>query len=247
MKNQKPKFLFGKKALIDAIENHVEIIKVNLLNLDSKTKLLLKRHSVNYQIQKKVFFNQFDSDLNHQFCVSEVKAKIPIFLNLQDSLLIFKEQKTSIVLILDSIQDSRNFGAILRTAEAFNVDCVYYKEHHQAQINDLVIKTAMGATNYLNLVQINNLTNLIEKLKQENFWIYATALTKTAKAYNLENYPEKIALIIGNEDKGVSQNLQNNADFLIYIPMYGNVQSLNVSVATGILLAYFRQIKTLLS
>lgn len=247
MKKQQPTFLFGKKALIDAIKNHVEIIKVYFLNLDQKTKLFLEKHSITYQVQNKAFFNQFDNHLNHQFCVSKIKIKKPNFSSLQDTLLIFRKQQISIVLILDSIQDPRNFGAILRTAEAFSVDCVYYKEHHQTQINDLVIKTAMGATNYLNLVQINNLTNLIDKLKQEKFWIYAAALNENAKPYNLEKYPEKIALIIGNEDKGVSKNLQNHADFLIYIPMYGNVQSLNVSVATGILLAYLKQAKTSLS
>jgi 23S rRNA (guanosine2251-2'-O)-methyltransferase len=95
----------------------------------------------------------------------------------------------------------------------------------------------MGACNYLHLFKVANLANTLPALKANNYWIYSSALNDQAKAYNKITYADKVVLIVGNEKSGVSARLLSLSDTIIKIPMVGHVQSLNVSVATGILLA----------
>ena len=138
--------------------------------------------------------------------------------------------------MLDSIQDPHNFGAILRTCDAFGVDAVVYKDDNQTQINDFVIKTSMGAINNLNLFKVTNFARAIELLKKSGYWIYASTLNKKAIDNTKVNYNDKTVIIVGNEHSGISKLTEKNSDELITINMYGNVQSLNVSVAAGILI-----------
>jgi 23S rRNA (guanosine2251-2'-O)-methyltransferase len=99
----------------------------------------------------------------------------------------------------------------------------------------------MGAIQHLNLIRVTNLTQTIKQLKEAGYWIYASALTKQATNYAKVKYDKKVALIVGNEENGIGQLLIKEADFQVMIPMYGKIQSLNVSVATGILLAQIKQ------
>lgn len=146
-----------------------------------------------------------------------------------------KEKKNPLLLILDSIQDTRNLGAIFRTAECAGVDGVIITKHNSAPVNDVAIKTSAGAVTYLKISSVNNLVNTIKILKQEGFWILGSSL-EGAKDYTAVDYNIPIALIIGNEEKGIRRLTSENCDILIKIPMVGKIQSLNVSVASGILL-----------
>ena len=138
--------------------------------------------------------------------------------------------------MLDSFQDPHNFGAILRTCDALGIDAVIYKDDNQAQINDFVIKTSMGAVNNLNLFKVTNFARTIELLKKSGYLIYASTLNEKAIDNTKVNYNDKTVIIIGNEHSGISKLTEKNSDELITINMYGNVQSLNVSVAAGILI-----------
>ena len=232
-------FLFGKKALLDALESNLGIEKIYLNKPDSALISILNKKKVAFEIKGKDYFSSWDKQgVNHQFCVAILKETNLKFIDLKQAMQALKNEDESIVLILDSIQDSRNFGAILRSAQAFGIKIVFFKDRHQSPINDLVIKTSMGAANYLTFCKINNLSTLIDHLKTINFWVYATVLDSEAKSLYDEKFTQKTALIVGNEDQGVSQKLIENVDQKLYIPMYGNVQSLNVSVATGICLSY---------
>lgn len=142
----------------------------------------------------------------------------------------------SLILILDEIQDPRNFGAIIRSAEVFKVDLIIIPERNSVRINETVVKTSTGAIEYVDIVKVTNLSDTINKLKKLDYWVYGAAGEATMN-YNEEFYPDKVALVLGNEGSGIRKKVREHCDKLIKIPMYGKINSLNVSVATGILLS----------
>jgi len=146
-----------------------------------------------------------------------------------------KKSTSPLILILDSIQDTHNVGAILRTAECSGVNGVIVTKHNSAPINETVVKTSAGATEHVKITQVNNLANAIDELKEKGFWIVGSSL-ENAKPYTKVDYKIPVALIVGNEEKGIRKLTADKCDFLVQIPMTGKLQSLNVSVATGILL-----------
>ena len=142
----------------------------------------------------------------------------------------------SLILILDEIQDPRNFGAIIRSAEVFKVDLIIIPERNSVRINETVVKTSTGAIEYVDIVKVTNLSDTINKLKKLDYWVYGAAGEATMN-YNEESYPDKVVLVLGNEGSGIRKKVREHCDKLIKIPMYGKINSLNVSVATGILLS----------
>ncbi|WEK83022.1 MAG: 23S rRNA (guanosine(2251)-2'-O)-methyltransferase RlmB [Mycoplasma sp.] len=230
------KKMFGKKALLDQLK--IDSNQISLVHLTTNARELikqLKQQKVNCKIHHdNSFFNQF-KNVNHQFVVTELKSNNKDSVDLKTFLTNNKKEKL-LFLIVDSIQDSHNFGSILRTAEAHQVDGVIYKNSNQVLVNEVVVKTAMGAVNKLNLFKVANLTNTVQLLKEHNFWIYASVLNKKAKPINQEKFANRTALIVGNESEGISKILIDHSDINVFVPMYGTVQSLNVSVATGIML-----------
>ncbi len=146
-----------------------------------------------------------------------------------------KNTSLPLILILDEIQDPHNVGAILRSAECSGVNGVILTKHHSATITSTVTKTSAGATEHLKICQVNNLSQTIDELKEKGFWIVGSSL-ENSKNYTEVDYKIPIALIVGNEEKGIRKLTASKCDFLVKIPMAGKIQSLNVSVATGILL-----------
>ncbi len=231
-------YLFGKKALFDNLDKEIKMVYIYKPSNEILT--VLKKNNISYEVLKNgVFFKRFDKKLNHQ--------NIAILLNndentsLKDYLNSISNQQKQLILIVDSIQDPQNFGAILRTAEGFGVDAVIYKKNNQVQINELVNKTSTGAVANLKLFKVANLVNEINLLKEKGFWVYASCLDETSHDYSKVKYDNKTALIVGNENNGISPLVQKHSDFKIKIRMFGKVQSFNVSVSTGILLSEIRK------
>ena len=156
------------------------------------------------------------------------------YFSLQDIIQSSKEKTYPLILILDSIQDTHNLGAILRTAECAGVDGVLITKHNSAPINETVTKTSAGAIEHLKICLVDNLVNAIKELKDNGFWIFGSYLND-AKHYDMMDYKLPAAIILGNEEKGIRKLVAENCDFLIKIPMLGKIQSLNVSVSAGIL------------
>jgi 23S rRNA (guanosine2251-2'-O)-methyltransferase len=141
-----------------------------------------------------------------------------------------------LVLILDSIQDPHNLGAIFRTAECAGVDGIIITINQSSPITETVEKISAGAVSYLKICKVNNLVQIIERLKKEGYWIVGSMLTSESKNYTDIDFNMPLAVIVGNEEKGIRKLVAENCDFLSKIPMKGKIDSLNVSVATGILL-----------
>ena len=139
------------------------------------------------------------------------------------------------VVILDHLEDPHNLGAIIRTCEAAGVKSIIIPKDRQVQVNATVMKTSVGTLDNVNVIEVSNLVNAIDKLKKNGFWIVGTAL-ENSQDYREIDYSGKIALVIGNEGSGISNIISKNCDFLAKIPMYGTTNSLNASVAAGIMI-----------
>ena len=138
-------------------------------------------------------------------------------------------------MILDHIEDPHNFGAIIRTCEAAGIEYIIIPKDRQVPVNATVMKTSVGTLDTVKIISVTNLVNTIEQLKKVGFWIVGTALENSVD-YRDVDYSGKIALIIGNEGAGMSQLVRKKCDYLVKIPMYGKTNSLNASVAAGIMI-----------
>ncbi|EST89318.1 23S rRNA (guanosine(2251)-2'-O)-methyltransferase RlmB [Vagococcus lutrae] len=155
------------------------------------------------------------------------------YLSLEE--LIEQTKKTEpFYLILDGIEDPHNFGSILRTADATGVDGVIIPKHRAVGITSIVSKTSTGAVEHIPVARVTNLSQAISTLKEQGFWVFGTDMEGTD--YRHWQVQGSIALVIGNEGKGISPGLKKELDEVLTIPMTGHVQSLNASVAAGIMM-----------
>jgi len=139
------------------------------------------------------------------------------------------------ILILDGVTDPRNFGALLRTAEAVGIEHVIIPKHRSVEVNSLVVKASSGATFYLNIVKATNMRTTLSELKKRGYWIVGLDATATQTIYE-NKYPERLAIVLGSEGRGIRQINLRECDFVVSIPMLGKVASLNVAVAGAIFL-----------
>lgn len=140
-----------------------------------------------------------------------------------------------LVVLLDNIEDPHNLGAILRTCEGAGVEGVFIPEHRAAGLNDTVAKTSAGAVEYVRVARVTNLVPLIAELKERGIWVVGVE-GGTATNYTEFDLNVPLALVMGSEGHGIRRLVKENCDALISIPMHGQINSLNVSVATGVVL-----------
>ncbi|MBQ6908041.1 MAG: 23S rRNA (guanosine(2251)-2'-O)-methyltransferase RlmB, partial [Clostridia bacterium] len=139
------------------------------------------------------------------------------------------------IIILDEITDPHNLGSVLRTANAVGAHGVIIPKRRSAGLSSIVAKTSAGALEYTYVARVANLAQTIDMLKEKNIWFYA-AHQDAKQAYNEVKYDGGIGIVIGNEGKGISRIVSEKCDFLISIPMKGEINSLNASVAAGVIM-----------
>lgn len=145
------------------------------------------------------------------------------------------DSKYPLIVMLDHLEDPHNFGAIIRSCEALGVDGIIIPNDRAVDINGTVIKTSAGAIQYMKIAKVSNLVNTIKVLKDKGYWIMGTDMNGTS--YNDMKYDMPICLVIGNEGKGMSRLVKESCDYVVSIDMVGKTNSLNASVATGIMIA----------
>ena len=138
------------------------------------------------------------------------------------------------LILLDNLQDAHNLGAILRIADGAGVSAVVIPKHRSVSLNAVVAKTSAGAIEYVPVCQETNLTQTVLRLKDEGFWVFGTSDAAQDKYYDVD-WKGKVALVIGSEGKGIGEKLLQHCDFQITIPQHGKINSLNASVACGII------------
>lgn len=141
----------------------------------------------------------------------------------------------SFIVLLDHLEDPHNLGAIIRTCEAASVDAIVMPQKRQVQVNATVMKTSVGTLEQVRIALVSNLVSTMKELKKRGFWIVGTALEQSIDYRDID-YSGKIALVIGNEGNGMSHLVTKECDYIAKIPMYGKTNSLNASVAAGIMI-----------
>ena len=230
--------IIGRKPVLEAINSGEDLEQVYILHgqkggIINAIRVASKKRGIKCSEVSTEKFKQLTTLPNAQGVAAKKSSQK--YFTLQEIISTSKEKKYPLILLLDSIQDTHNLGAILRTAECAGVDGVILTKYNSAPINETVVKTSAGATEYLRICPVDNLVNVIKELKENGFWIFGSYLNE-AKFHDMMDYKLPAAIILGNEEKGIRKLVAENCDFLIKIPMFGKIQSLNVSVSAGILL-----------
>lgn len=229
--------IYGKHAIEEFVQKHPKMIcKIWVKDYKYLEKFTdldqfgIKVIKSNDEQLAKMFYE----DVNHQGMVAEVKEYN--YVPFAQALLNLKEKKSAIVLLLDQIHDSHNFGAILRSASLLGVDQVVILDRKQVSVNATVVKTSAGTVYDLNISKVSNLNNAIKEFQQNGFWVYSTNLNKNSVDMCKVDFAPKSVVIIGNEQKGVSELITKNSDMNIFIPSTKTIDSFNASVAAGLVL-----------
>lgn len=217
-------------------------IEIIYLQSDTKNKFkeiisLAKGKKVRLDYTDKDFFNQNFHGENHQgVCAYLASLQNP---DLSESELYSVNKDKILFLMLDGITDPHNLGAVIRSADVFGVDCVILPKDKSAKINETVYKTSSGAVSYVPTCTVTNLSRTLEKLKENEFWVYGAEKDGGINPED-ENFPAKCVLVIGSEGKGMRRLVKENCDIFLTIPSLGNVDSLNASNACAVLLYAMR-------
>lgn len=235
---QDDNLIFGTRAVIEALKAGKDIEKILLQKglsneLYNQLRQALRGQTVPLQFVPPEKLKRI-TDKNHQGVVAYL-TEITYY-NTEDLLsLVFESGKTPLILILDRVTDVRNFGAIARSAECAGVDFIIIPSRGAAQINGDAIKTSAGALHRLKVCREDNLKHTLEFLKESGLQIVACH-EKTENLIYDADFKQPTAIIMGNEENGISNEYVKRSDMQIKIPMSGEIASLNVSVATGIVL-----------
>lgn len=235
---EKNDYIFGLRSVIEAIKSDKIIDKILIkrgLQGDLYVELneLIIQYEINHQLVPEEKLNRITRK-NHQGIIAFI-SPVP-FYNVDEVITqVYENGKTPLLLYLDQITDVRNFGAIARSAECAGVDCIIIPEKGSAQINGDAIKTSSGALHSIPVCKVKNPITTIKNIHQHGIKVYA-ATEKGATNYFTQDYKVPCLIIMGSEDHGISEGILKIADELVKIPLQGKIESLNVSVATGILL-----------
>lgn len=222
--------VYGRNVARDLLKKEKKIEKIFLQDGfdDNEIISLIENNKIKVEFRTKKEIDNLANGL-HQGIILSVSDY-----QYKELDLVFKNNDDFVVL-LDHLEDSHNLGAIIRTCEAAGVKSIIIPKDRQVQINATVMKTSVGTLDNVNIISASNLVNTISKLKENGFWIVGTSLSNSVDFREID-YSGKIALIIGNEGSGISKLVSKNCDFLAKIPMYGETNSLNASVAAGIMI-----------
>ena len=183
------------------------------------------------QVPRETFAKHLDTQVNHQGVIAFTASAE--YVSSDD--ILEEAADPSLMVILDGVEDPRNLGAILRAAECAGVDGVIIPERRAVGLNDTVAKSSAGAIEYVKVAKTTNLNRFIESLKERNIWVIGTS-ADAEMSYTDWDWTRPSALVLGGEGGGLHRLVAENCDVLVKIPMYGKIDSLNVSVAAGVIL-----------
>ena len=220
-------YIYGRNSFIEALHQG-RIVKAYVLK-DAPYNAKLKKAQIPFEIKDRRFLDKLARGGNHQGVVGETKP-YPLS-EVKDML----KENNGLLVLLDGIKDPQNLGAIMRTVDCVGADGVIYKKHNSVHLNSTVAKVSCGAIEYVKVAEVVNLTQTIKELKKKGYWVVAADAGGTY-SYEKMDYNMNIALVIGAEGEGVSRLVKEECDFVVSLPMNGHLDSLNASVACGILL-----------
>ena len=225
--------IYGRNVAMEKLKSSDKINKIYLSNKFSDREILTinEKRNITPEVLEPRLLDKMCKGL-HQGIILEVEdIKTYTF----DEVIPYIDKEMPLIVILDHLEDPHNFGAIIRSSEAFGVDAIIIPSDRSVDITSTVVKVSVGTVDKIKIIKVTNLNNTIKKLKEYGYWIVGTDMEGTD--YTQIDYKTKIAIVIGNEGKGISRLVGENCDYLAKIPMKGTVNSLNASVACGIFLS----------
>lgn len=229
-------YVYGKNAVRECLHAGTTITIFTRRRSDSDPLIQEARErNVKVEFKEDRELDRLASNGKHQGFVCLAKA--PELVPLKNIIRRGKAKENPLVLILDGIEDPVNLGAILRSADAFSVDGVVIKNTGNVTLNATVARVSTGAVAYVPVCGVPNLSQALSELKDAGYWIVSSDGSAT-QTYDQVDYRGPMGLVVGSEGFGISRLVLQRSDFIVKIPMTGHVNSLNASVATGILLSY---------
>ena len=222
--------VYGRNVAKEMLQKPEKVKKVTLIKdfSDKEILSLLEKTKTKVEYLNKSEFSKFDK-FSHQGIILDIEdfeySDLDEFLDVPNSKIV----------ILDHLEDPHNFGAIIRTCEAAGILGIIIPKDRAVEVNSTVMKTSAGALSNMKIAKVTNLVNTIDILKDNGYWIVGTAMKGTVDYRDID-YTGKIALVIGNEGNGMSKSVQESCDYIAEIPMFGKINSLNASVAAGIMI-----------
>lgn len=227
--------IVGKNPIVEAVKNKRNISRLIVAeNLKDQNFLkFLKENRIKFEVLPQYQINKKYGDKNGGIIAEIIEYEYQTLDN------VLKKTKNKadggVLMILDGLEDPHNLGAILRSADATGADAIIIPKNRSVSLNQTVAKVSTGAIEYVDVVQVTNLTQTIQELKKNGYWIIGLELDGTID-FTEQDYHGNIAVVVGSEGKGISRLVKENCDILVKIPMFGKVNSLNASVSAGLIL-----------
>ncbi len=233
-------YIYGRNAVSEVLNTNYRKVNKILISKNASNDVKIneiiqkaKSNGIVFQFVPKEKFRDFEG-LAHQGVIAMVS---PVeYLDFYEFLTKSSKTTFSKVVILDGIEDPHNLGAIIRTAACAGYNAIIIPSRRNAQVSATVEKTSAGAINHIPLIQVNSLSNAIDKLKDNNYWIIAADAHGKDNYYDINYTDMNFALIMGGEQTGVSKNNLKKSDFIVKIPMLRDFNSLNVSNAASVII-----------
>ena len=234
----KTQYVYGIHAVLEAIDAGKDIDKIFLsktLNDDTAQEIIGKARQLRIPVQR-VPVQKIDriTRRNHQGVLAMMAAVT--YYRVEDVVpQLFDNGENPFIVVLDGVTDVRNFGAVARTCECAGVSAIVIPDRESVSVNADAVKTSAGALNYLPVCREHNLVNAVRLLRDSGFRIVGTS-DKSQMPYTTGDYTGPVAIVLGAEDKGISPEIMKLCDTQVMIPEFGHINSLNVSVAGGIMI-----------
>lgn len=235
---QNKDIIVGRNAVLEALKAQRNIDAIYVQNGETqgsinKIKAMAKEAGIVVKFATMQKLNQMSEGTTHQGVVAVCSCVE--YATVEDILNVSRQKGTNpFIIIADEIEDPHNLGALIRTAEACGADGLIIPKRRSASLNATVYKTSAGAASVLPVAKVSNLVACMKELKAHNIWIYGADMG--GKLWCEHNYSGGVALVIGSEGNGLGRLVKEECDFITTLPMYGNINSLNASVAGGILM-----------
>lgn len=222
--------VYGRNVAKEILRNSKKVNKIIMQKdfSDKEIISLIEKNNLKYQILDKNDFRRFDK-YSHQGIILDIEDFV--YSDIDEMM----NDENSVIVILDHLEDPHNLGAIIRTCEAAGINGIIIPKDRSVGVNSTVMKTSAGALENVKISMVTNLLQAINTLKKNGFWIVGTDMDDSID-YRKIDYSGKIGLVIGSEGNGMSKSVHDSCDFIAQIPMYGKINSLNASVAAGIMI-----------
>lgn len=230
--------IIGRNAVLEAVRSgrEIDVIFVAKGDRSGSIGMIIGKAAENSLVVKEVDRRKLDAmcgGANHQGIAARAAAHK--YADIEDMIKAAEEKgEAPFVIICDEIEDPHNLGAIIRSADACGAHGVIIPKRRGVSLTYAVSKVSAGAIEYVPVARVSNLASTIEELKKKGFWIYGADMDGTP--WDKQDYSGSVALVIGSEGKGISRLVKEKCDFIVSLPMKGKINSLNASVAAGILM-----------